>query len=128
ILDTGYIVSGDQTPLELTIAGPGSVGSLEGVAVNAKGEPVTGATVVLVPAVDRRVNPAAFRTTTSDQQGNFVIRAILVGDYKAFAWEDVEPGAYMDPDYLKDFETRGEAVRVQKGSQNAVAVKVIPGA
>ena len=57
-----------------------------------------------------------------------VIPAILVGDYKAFAWEDVEPGAYMDPDYLKDFETRGEAVRVQKGSQNAVAVKVIPGA
>ena len=34
--------------------------------------------------------------------------------------------AYMDPDFLKDFETRGETLRVQKGSQNAVTVRVIP--
>lgn len=126
VLDTGYTVSGDQNPLELTIGGPGSVGAVEGAVVNSRGEPVPGSTVVLVPAGERRTNPAAFRSALADQNGNFSIRSVLAGEYKALAWEEVESGAYMDPDFLKDFETRGEALRIQRGSQNAVTVRVIP--
>jgi hypothetical protein len=126
VLDVGYTVSGDHAPIELVIGGPGSVGVVEGAAVNARGELIPSSTVVLVPAGERRTNPSAFRSTMTDQQGNFVIRSVLAGEYKVFAWEEVEPGAYVDPDFLKDFETRGEALRVQKGSQNAVTVRVIP--
>jgi len=126
VLDIGYTVSGDQSPLELTIGGPASMGIVEGSVVNARGEPIPSSTVVLVPAGERRANPSAFRSTFADQQGNFSIRAVLAGEYKVFAWEEVEPGAYMDPDFLKNFETRGEAVQVQKGSQNTVTTRVIP--
>lgn len=126
VLDSGYTATGDQNPLELTIGGPGSVGVVEGTVVNARGEPMPAITVVLIPAGERRTNPSAFRTMASDQQGNFAIRSVLPGDYKVLAWEEVEPGAYMDPDFLKDFETRGETLRVQRGSQNAVTVPVIP--
>ncbi len=128
VLDLGYTVSGDQAPIELVIGGPGSVGVVEGAVVNARGELMPSSTVVLVPAGERRSNPAAFRSATTDQNGNFTIRSVLAGEYKIFAWEEVEPGAYVDPDFLKDFETRGETVRVQKGSQNAVTVRMIPGA
>ncbi len=126
VFDAGYTVSGDQNPLEVLIGGAGSVGVVEGTVVNARGEPVAGSTVVLVPAAARRVNPAAFRTTTSDQQGNFTLRSVLVGDYKVMAWEDIEPGAFMDPEFLKDYENRGEALKVQKGSGAAAAVRIIP--
>jgi hypothetical protein len=126
VLDIGYTVSGDQNPLELIIGGPGSVGVVEGTVVNARGETMPSSTVVLVPSGERRTNPSAFRSAFADQQGNFSIRSVLAGEYKVLAWEDVETGAYMDPDFLKDFETRGEVLRVQKGSQTAVTVRVIP--
>jgi hypothetical protein len=126
ILDAGYTVSGDQAPIELVIGGPGSVGAVEGVVVNARGDLIPSSTVVLVPAGERRTNPAAFRSAITDQQGNFSIRSVLMGEYKVFAWEEVEPGAYVDPEFMKDFETRGEPLRVQKGSQSVVSVRVIP--
>jgi hypothetical protein len=126
VLDTGFTVSGDQGPLELSIGGPGSVGIVEGTLVNALGRPVPSSAVVLVPAPEHRGNFAAFKITTSDQFGNFSIRSVRSGDYKAFAWEDLEPGIYMDPEFLRNFEARAEAVRVLGGSQSAVTVKVIP--
>ena len=81
---------------------------------------------MLVPVGERRTNPSAFRSTSADQQGNFFIRSVLAGEYKVLTWEEVEPGAYMDPDFLKEFETRSETLRVPQGSQNAVTVRVIP--
>ena len=99
---------------------------VEGTVVNALGRPVPSSSVVLVPTPERRSNPAAFKTTTSDQLGNFSIRSVLSGDYKAFAWEDLEPGLYMDLEFLRNFENRAEAVRILGGSQSAVTVKVIP--
>jgi hypothetical protein len=125
-LDAGYTVSGDQAPLEVVIGGPASVGIVEGTVVNSRGEPMPGSAVVLVPAAERRNNPSAYRNVFTDQQGNFSLRSVLAGEYKILAWEDVEPGAYMDPEFLKDFETRGETVRVQRGSQNTVSVRIIP--
>jgi hypothetical protein len=126
ILDAGYTVSGTQNPLEVLVGGPGTVGTVTGTVINALGQPVPSSTIVLVPASDRRINPAAFRTAIADQGGNFSIRSVLAGDYRAIAWEDIEPGIYMDPEFLKPFETRGEGFRLQRGSQSAVTVRVIP--
>jgi hypothetical protein len=125
VLDTGFTVTGSQSPIELTVGGPGSVGSVIGTVVNALGSPVSSSTVWLVPAPERRGNPAAFRTTTTDQSGNFTIRSVIAGDYRALGWEDLEPGSYFDPEFLKGFETRGAAIKVQRGSQNTVTVRVI---
>jgi hypothetical protein len=127
VLDTGFTVSGTQNALELRVGGPGSVGSVTGVVVNAVGQPVPSSTVVLVPPAARRSNPSAFRTTTADQSGTFVIRSVIAGDYRLLAWEEIEPGIYMDPEFLKNFETRGEAIRVQPGSPSAVTVRIILG-
>jgi hypothetical protein len=126
VLDTGYIVSGDQQPLELSVGGPSFVGTVDGAVVNALGQPVAAASVVLVPSGERRNNSAAFRTTTTDQLGNFLIRSVLPGDYRILAWEELEPGVYMDPEFLKNFEIRGDILRVLRGSRNTASVRVIP--
>ncbi|HZI50262.1 MAG TPA: carboxypeptidase-like regulatory domain-containing protein, partial [Terriglobia bacterium] len=125
VLDTGFTVTGNQGPLELVIGGPGSVGSVTGAAVNAVGQPVASVTVVLVPAAPRRSNPSAFRTAMTDQSGIFSMRSVLPGEYRILAWEELEPGIHMDPEFLKNFETRGEIVRVQRGAQSAATVRVI---
>ena len=48
------------------------------------------------------------------------------GDYKAYAWEDIEMGAYMDPEFMKPSEDKGEPVSLQEGEQKALTLKVIP--
>jgi hypothetical protein len=125
VLDTGVTVSGDEAPLDLVLGGPGSVGELEGAVVNARGEAVAYSVVALIPNGERRTNPAAFKTATTDQHGMFTMRSVMPGDYKVFAWEEVEPGAYLNADFLKDFEARGEPVRVQKGAKITVGPRAI---
>jgi hypothetical protein len=41
-------------------------------------------------------------------------------------WEEAEYGAWMDPDFLKPQESRGEAVSIQEGGRQAIQVNVIP--
>jgi hypothetical protein len=126
VLDTGFTVSGSQNALELRVGGPGSVGSVTGVVVNALGQPMSSSTVVLVPAPARRSNAAAFRVVIADQSGAFSMRSVIAGDYRLLAWEELEPGVHMDPEFLKNFETRGESIRVQPGSPSAATVRIIP--
>jgi hypothetical protein len=42
------------------------------------------------------------------------------GNYKLFAWEDVEPEAWEDSDFLKDYEKLGEKVVLEPGARASV--------
>jgi protocatechuate 3,4-dioxygenase beta subunit len=126
VLDSGYTVTGNQGPLELIIGGSGSMASVEGIVVSPRGDAVPFGTVALVPAAERRGNSAAFRSVIADQFGQFSMRALLPGDYNVFAWEEVENGAWQNAAFLKTVENRGQALRLQRGGQSAVNVRVIP--
>jgi hypothetical protein len=51
---------------------------------------------------------------------------VVPGEYRVYAWEDVEYGAWMDPDFMKPLESRGEAVSVSEGGRQAIQVNLIP--
>lgn len=53
-------------------------------------------------------------------------KAIAPGAYKLFAWEDVETGAYKDPEFLRAFEALGERTTIQESSHESVELKLIP--
>jgi hypothetical protein len=86
-------------------------GAVEGVALDKNQQPAAGATIVLVP--DRRSRMDLFKSTTSDQNGHYEIASIPPGDYKLFAWDDIEPDAWNDPDFLKDYEKQGEKTTLE---------------
>jgi hypothetical protein len=48
------------------------------------------------------------------------------GEYKVFAWEDVEAGAYMDPEFVKPVESQGESVTIRENSKERLQLKLIP--
>src|SRR5712692_9455274 len=75
-------------------------GQVEGMVLNAVRQPATGAAVVLAPDAPRRAQPQLYKEVSTDQYGRFVIKGIAPGGYKLFAWEDVESGAYQDPEFL----------------------------
>jgi hypothetical protein len=90
-------------------------GSIEGNVVGADRKPVPRTTVVLVPAMSRRQNPALYRTIQTDAQGHFVLAGIAPGSWKLFAWESVQPSAYQNEEFLRKYEERGTSVTVPAG-------------
>jgi carboxypeptidase family protein len=100
-------------------------GQVEGVVLNAEEQPATGAAVVLVPDSARRSQSRLYKETTTDQYGRYNIKGIAPGEYKLFAWDDLENGAYEDPEFLKSFEALGENVAIRDGCHESKQLKVI---
>jgi len=102
-----------------------NVSQIEGVVNDARLQAAAGVTVVLIPDTNRdRVE--LYKTATADQSGRFTLRSVAPGDYKLFAWDDLESNGYFDPDFLRRSESSGRAVRVNESSKLSVTVQVIP--
>lgn len=104
------ITSGAGVHLEIVLAPDG--GLIEGAALDKDDNPVAGATVVAIPESALRVRSDRFYSASTDQHGRYELKNVAPGDYTILAWEDVEPGAWFDPDFLRDVESRGEPVKL----------------
>lgn len=115
---------GPAGPIALTIAP--NAGQINGTVLNEKQQPAAGSTVVLVPEPKLRDRDDAYKVSTADQYGSFSLKNIEPGEYKLFAWEEVDYGAYMDPEFLKPLEDRSQSVTIQEGSRETVQLSTIP--
>jgi hypothetical protein len=82
------------------------------------------ATVVLAP--ENRARTELFQQATTDRSGQFSFRTVVPGEYRVFAWEDVPAYAWMEPDFLRDIESKAERVTVAEGSRPSLLLKLIP--
>jgi protocatechuate 3,4-dioxygenase beta subunit len=122
--DGGLAVDGGPASrLELTVAGPG--GTVEGIVQNNKNEVIPNSQVALVPSAAHRANLNLYKTAFTDQYGTFSIRGVAPGDYSVLAWDDVEPGAWLNADFLKEFETRSTKVTVSGGAISSAEVRLV---
>jgi hypothetical protein len=126
ILAGGVDLSRGNVPGPLDVLVSYAGGHVEGTVSGDDQQPAAGATVVLVPEGERRSRPELFRSTSSDDSGRFVLRGIPPGDYQVFAWEDVEQGAWLDTDFLRDYERSGEALSISERGRINLQLKVIP--
>jgi hypothetical protein len=119
VLNAGlHLETPPGVPLEIVIGT--NAGVLEGTVVNDRAQSAADVSVVLVP--DVRVRTDLFKTTISDSSGRFRFDRLPPGNYKVFAWQEVENGAWFDPEFLRTHENRGQAVRVAEGSTESVQV------
>ncbi len=123
--DSGMSVSGGAIVLDVVASVNGGVA--EGMVTDQKGEPVANAVIVAVPEVRLRARIERFRKTVSDQSGRFALHGIPPGEYSLFAWESVDGEAYYNPEFLKNYEQQGSALRVSEGERKSVQLVVIPG-
>ncbi len=96
---------------------------VDGVVRDTDNQPVAGATVVLVPGSRRY---SLYREERTDQNGAFSLKGVTPGDYKLLAWEDIETGAYQDPEFLKKYESKAESLSLKPSDRRAVQLKMIP--
>lgn len=123
-LDSGFTVfRGAQASLEVTISSHGA--RVQGAVTDKENLPVTGVWVVLVPDEARRDQSRLYQKAATDQYGHYLLRGIAPGDYKLFCWEEVENGAWEDPDFLRAFENRGQKISVVEADAQTVDVVAI---
>jgi hypothetical protein len=99
--------------------------SIGGTIVDASAGSVAGATVVLVPDQGRE-RMDLFKSAATDALGRFELRGVAPGDYELFAWDHMEPGAWMDPEVLRMEEGRGRRIRAAAGSRITGEYRLIP--
>ena len=114
----------ESTQDRLQIVLSSAWGSLEGNVTDPRRMPAPGATVVLVPSKAGR-DSSLYRATVADATGRYRLQGVVPGDYLLFAWEDVETGAWQDPDFLRPAEPRGRSVQIRAGENPADPITVI---
>jgi len=99
-------------------------GQIGGNVTDTRLEPVTGIRVFAIPAQRERLFDYNYAFT--DQNGHYTLNSVTPGDYQIFSWESIDNGAYFDPEFLNQYESRGKLVHVGESSSQIVDAKLIP--
>jgi hypothetical protein len=114
----------DQPRDPLTIVIGTRPGALDGRVIDDRQQPSHGTMVVLIHDnnLRYRVNE---KFVFSDTSGRFEFQSVPPGNYKLFAWESIDRGAWQDPELMRGFESRGVPVRIEEGGRTSVTVRMI---
>jgi hypothetical protein len=126
VLNTGVHLSTPGQSIEIVLGtNPGAV---EGRVVDSQKQAVDGAIVGLVPyaASARGFRTDMYKTASTDSTGRFQIYGIPPGDYKVFAWDDIDKSTLIDQDLMQVYEDRGLPLRIEEGMRPTVELLVIP--
>jgi hypothetical protein len=121
-VDTGFEATGTgRYRLDLVAGGDGA--QLDGVVLDIKDQPVGVAMVVLVPADPDRRPARLYKNTDTDQNGQFTLKSIPPGKYLLYAWENVDDGAWFDPEFMARYEKQGESIAFDPQEHKTVNLK-----
>jgi hypothetical protein len=102
-------------------------GTLQGLVLNERREPVIGAVVTLfanLPA-DRLYRTDMYKVTSTDTGGRFQLQGLRPGEYRVFAWENIEKGTWIDSTFLRQHEERGTTIRIEEGQMQTANFGVV---
>jgi len=95
-------------------------------------DPAAGIQVVLIPEPSLRRRPDRYITGFTGQSGDLRLTAVPPGEYTAYAFEQIEPGAYYvfayDPATENRFRDRAVSVTIGESGTKAIELRVIPAA
>lgn len=125
ILNDGLHISGPPEGLLEIVIGA-SAGKIEGSVVNARQQLLSNRTVVLVPDLRLRQRTDLYKIVSTDNTGRFRMQGVTPGEYKLFAWDDVEAGAWQDPAFISTYENAGRSIHINEGTNENIQLPVIP--
>jgi hypothetical protein len=96
--------------------------TVEGAVGNA-----VGAVIVLEPGADQDFRRSRYRVAKSDQTGHFKLTGVAPGEYRIYAFDDIDDGAWLDASYMAAYAGKGETVKVAERETRTVALRMIAG-
>jgi len=126
ILGNSFPISGPTTDrFEVVLSSKGGrVDGKVGGVVSGEDRPLPNAAVVLVPSAQlQRID--LYRMTTTDESGEFTIRGLAPGEYKAFAFETASDSyRAFEPNFASLSDSGGVALSVVESKSAVVKVRV----
>jgi hypothetical protein len=101
-------------------------GEVRGNAQMASGQPAAAAQVTLVPADEYDGRSDLVKRAVTDASGNFEIKDVAPGEYKAFALESDPDGNTQSAEFREPFESKGVPVSIGPNDKASVQLNVIP--
>ena len=123
VLDGGIDLNGGAAAIQITL-GRGA-GTVSGTVQDAKQQPIPGSTVTLLPDPMKEDRTDLYKVISTDQNGQFALQGIPPGEYKLFAWGEIEQGSYMDPEFLKLHQSKAKKITVKVNSTEQVQLTEI---
>ena len=112
----------DGPPGELAIVLSGA-----GAELNGELDPAgTAAFVVLAPAVQSGETNTFYRMLPTAPDGKFRFAALPPGQYKLYAFEELDSDEWQSPAYLGRFEDAAKLIRVAAGEKSVIKLTRIP--
>ncbi len=105
-----------------------SAAEIDGMATTADGPAAANGIVTVVPDPPQPERPDLYRQGPTFAGGLFSIRGVPPGKYRVHVWEELEPGAQYDPDYMKPFESLGTSVSVGENGKAQLTLTQISAA
>jgi len=125
ITEKGLDSTRGAIPGEIVVLVSPNGGTLAGTVQNDSAGKLGGVQVLAIPATERG---HLLRGALTDQAGHFEIKGLAPGDYRVFAFEELEPGAAEDPDFIKKFANKSHPVTIKERGSETVDVPAIPSA
>ena len=118
-----HVSEGTRGQLRVVLANNGA--RISGT-VTANGQPCL-ATVVLAPAApELRGSHQLYRVTNTTERGLFILKGIPPGAYRLFAFQEIAPFEWLDPEQLRLVEALGEPLSLGEGENVLRDLVVIP--
>jgi hypothetical protein len=110
------IEPGTREPLHIVVGARGA--TVAGTVTVPTGVARAARARVLLAPCGRYAHVLSFyKLTPADDSGHFEIQGVTPGRYKLYAFEELDPSAYEDPNFLQPFETLSEAFDVAAGGR-----------
>ena len=123
VVDSGLNLTG-AGKLDLIVSP--AAAQVDGVVLDAKQQPAKGTLVALIPDAGRQSRTSLYKTVRTDDAGRYAILGIAPGSYNLYAFEDIESGAYLDPDFIKPLEKSAEGVTLRENGRETRQLRQIP--
>jgi hypothetical protein len=130
VLRNGLEVGGGFSPIEIELRD--NAASITGIARNSEGQLVPAARVVLVPPAGQRGRTTRFPTTETDATGAYSLYRLSPGTYRLLVIDvagrfTAGTDRYWEsPDFLRQYELRGELITVDPEAQLTLNPEAIP--
>jgi hypothetical protein len=109
--------------LEVTVSYAGA--RIDGVVLDQQGKPAEGV-ACLIPDPPQPGMPWLYQTAEAVEDGVFHFQGVRPGMYRVYAWEELEPGAYMDPQFTAQRQANSVAIEVAENEKKQISIKRIP--
>jgi len=119
------LTRGAAAPVEIVLSP--AAGSVDVAVLDSRQQPAAGAAVVAVPEEPaRRDSLQWYHSGTTDQSGRVTLKNLAPGEYRLYAWEDVEAYVWMDAEMRRPFAARAQSLSVRENGRESAQLAVIP--